>query len=63
MTNTIMGTAFLFLFLFVVCGILISKPVIEPGPLAVKAQIPNYWTTREFPGTVFKVNMCTSLVV
>ena len=24
-----------------------SRAGIEPGPSAVKAQIPNYWTTRE----------------
>ena len=31
------------------CGILFTQPGIEPGPSAVKAQIPNYWTAREFP--------------
>ena len=31
------------------CGILVSQPGIEPGPLAVKAQSPNHWTAREFP--------------
>ena len=64
MTNTIIGTAFLVLFFFfAVCGISIPKPGIEPGPLVVKAQIPDYWTTREFLGPGFEMNMCTSLVV
>ena len=30
------------------CGILVSRPGIEPGQLAVKALNPNHWTTREF---------------
>ena len=29
------------------CRILVPPPGIEPGPLAVKAQSPNHWTTRE----------------
>ena len=32
-------------------GILVPWPGIEPGPLAVEAQSPNHWTTREFPGS------------
>ena len=31
------------------CGILVSRPGIEPGPPAVRAQSPNHWTAREFP--------------
>ena len=31
------------------CDILVLRPGIEPGPLAVRAQSPYYWTTREFP--------------
>ena len=31
------------------CEILVSWPGIEPRPLAVKAQHPNHWTTREVP--------------
>ena len=29
--------------------ILASRPVTEPGPIAVKVQRLNHWTTREFP--------------
>ena len=36
------------------CGILVPRPGIEPGPSAVRAQSPNYWTTREFPRWVLK---------
>ena len=41
----------LFIYLFIgctACGILVPRPGIEPGPLAVKAPNPNRWTTREF---------------
>lgn len=42
-----------FLFVFWPCcmagRILVSRTGIEPRPLALKAQNPNYWTTREFP--------------
>ena len=31
------------------CGILVPQPEIQPRPLAVKAQSPNDWTTKEFP--------------
>ena len=31
------------------CGILVPWPGTEPGPLAVRAQSPNYWTTGELP--------------
>ena len=27
----------------------LAMPGVEPGPLAVKAQSPNRWTTRKFP--------------
>ena len=33
----------------VVCGISVSWPGLKPGPLAVKAWSPDYWTAREFP--------------
>ena len=32
-----------------VWGILVPQPEIQPRPLAVRTQSPNYWTTREFP--------------
>ena len=31
------------------CGILVPQSGIEPGPWALKARIPNYWTARELP--------------
>lgn len=31
------------------CGILVSRPEIEPSPPAVEVQSPNYCTTREVP--------------
>ena len=31
------------------CGILVSRPGIEPGPSAVKEQSHNNWITRESP--------------
>ena len=38
-----------FVFLTVLtCGILVLQPGIEPVLLAVKAQSPNHWATREF---------------
>ena len=33
-------------------GILVPRPRIEPGPPAVEAPSPNYWTAREFPAIV-----------
>ena len=33
------------------CGILVPRPGIEPGPIALKAPSPNHWTAREFPIT------------
>ena len=33
----------------VACGILVHRPGIEPGPLAVKTWTPNHWPTGEFP--------------
>ena len=35
------------------CRILVPQPGIEPGPLAVRAPSPNYWTAREFPVSVY----------
>ena len=31
------------------CRIIAPQPGTEPGPLAVRLQSPNHWTTREFP--------------
>ena len=52
---------FLFKFHFILfwphctaCGILVTWPGIEPGPLAGKAWSPNRRTTREFPESPFK---------
>lgn len=33
-----------------VCGILVPKPGIEPGPTAAKVLSLKDWTAREFPG-------------
>ena len=49
-----------FFFGSVACGILVPWPAIEPGPMAVKVQSPNHWTTRELPGRgQFKSNFHT----
>ena len=44
---------FLFIFLggplLMACGILVSQPVIKPGPPVMEVQSPNHWTAREFP--------------
>ena len=34
------------------CRILVPQPGIESGPLAVKTQSPNHWTSRGFPTSV-----------
>ena len=39
------------------CGILVPRPGFEPGPLAVKAQSPNHWTSREVP----KIHLLTTM--
>ena len=42
---------FISLFLWpshVACGILVPRPVIEPGPSAVEAQSPDHWTPWNF---------------
>ena len=44
----------LFIYFFIygrtaACGILVSRPGIEPVPPAVEAWSPNHWTTKEFP--------------
>ena len=42
---------------FLVCGILVSQPGVEPRNLDSEVQSPNHWTTREVPvvfNTVFK---------
>ena len=33
----------------VACGILVRRPGIKPGPLAVKTWTPSHWPTGEFP--------------
>ena len=38
------------------CGILVPRPGIEPGPMAVKALSPNHWTVREFKIITLNVN-------
>ena len=35
------------------CGILVSCPGMEPRPSAGRAQSPNHWAIREFPGNDF----------
>ena len=35
------------------CGILVPRPRIEPGPLAVRVWGPNHWIARKFPGIFF----------
>ena len=42
-----------FYFGCVACGILVPRPGIEPRPSVVRAQSPNRWTEREFPGYLF----------
>ena len=42
------STLFLFLACQVACGIFVPQPGTEPGPLAVRVQSPNHWTSREF---------------
>ena len=39
----------------VACGILVPRPGIESGPLAVKVPRPNHRTTREFPTIILNV--------
>ena len=54
----------IFIFFFwpprVACGILVSRPGIEPGPPAMEGQSPNYWTTGEAPGcsTWWRPSVC-----
>ena len=45
------------------CGIVVPWPGIELEPLAVKAQNPNHWTTREFPMEFFKSSSFFSHIV
>ena len=37
----------------VVCGILVPRPGIEPGPPALEAWSFNHWTAREVPKKTF----------
>ena len=60
---------FFFFFPWLHCtplGIIAPWPRIESGPLAVKAQNPNYWTAREFPTFTyfwhFLIKMCSNSV-
>ena len=41
------------------CGILVSRPGIEPRPSAVKPQSPKHWTTREFPTSPSSLRLFT----
>ena len=52
------------LFLAVLCGLwdLVSPPDIEPGPPAVKALSPNYWTARELPCKFFNIKKINFLL-
>ena len=36
----------------VACEILVPRPGIKPGRLAVEAQSPNHWSALEFPGAL-----------
>ena len=36
---------------YTACGILVSRPQIEPQLAALEVQSPNHWTKREFPIT------------
>ena len=48
--NNLTGCSYFFFWLcHVVFRIPVPQPGIKPGPPAVEAQCPNYWTTREFP--------------
>ena len=55
--NSFSFFSFFFSFFFwarrATCGILIPRPGIEPGPLAMKEWSLNHWTAREFPGKSF----------
>ena len=47
----------------VACRFLVPQPGIEPVPSAVKAQSPNDWTSREFPGPLSFLSLSNSTVV
>ena len=49
------GLVFFFWPPHVACGILLPWLGIEPGPLALKAQNPNHWTTRNSHGSMLYV--------
>ena len=55
--GTWLGSSFLVFwgFLAMPCGLqdLSPQPGIEPLPSTVKAQSPNHWIAREFPGSSF----------
>ena len=44
------------------CGILVPRPEIEPGPLAVEAQNPNHWTTRKLPRLIFLKTIIPNII-
>ena len=48
--------AFFFFLAGEVCGILVPRPGIEPGPPEVEVRSPKHWTAREFPN--FTILMC-----
>ena len=50
-----------FSFGHVACGILVPQPGIELEPPGVKAQNPNHWTTRKFPGNK-SLNLCSLIL-
>ena len=57
---------FIYLFFWLcpaACDILVPRPGIKPGPLAVRAPSPNHWPAREVPERpLFKYNPSTSSV-
>ena len=52
-TKTVCSHFFFSLRCFLVCGILVTPPGIEPVPPAGEVQDPNHWTTRLFPTCAF----------
>ena len=58
---------FFFFFFFLphgtICGILVPRPGIKPGPLAVREQSPSHWTAREFPKPPYQSRALPPLAV
>ena len=46
-----------------ICGILVPRPEIKPGPLAVREQSPSHWTAREFPKPPYQSRALPPLAV